>query len=67
MESKKWKLNKEDMKQVAIKLVMFIISIGLPELIKELNLIDFGQYQGLASSVIFALQYGSQRLLKGKA
>jgi hypothetical protein len=66
MESKKWKLNKEDVKQITIKLVMVVIAAVLPELVKDLQLMDFGIYQPVASTIIFMLSYTGQRLLQGK-
>lgn len=64
--SKKWQLNWEDAKQIGIKFLMLIVAAVLPELIKELDLIDFGPYQGAATVTIFMLSYAGQRLGKGK-
>ena len=64
--SPKGKLNWEDAKQIAIKLLMFIAAAAIPEIVKELVKIDFGQYQFVASAIIFGLTYTGQRLGKGK-
>lgn len=66
MESKKWTLNKEDIKQLAIKFAMLAVAAVLPVLIEDLKVMDFGKYQEAATVVIFMLTYASQRLLKGK-
>jgi hypothetical protein len=65
-ESKKGTLNLEDWKQISIKLVMVAVAAILPELVKQLQLVDFGIYQSVATTVIFVLSYIGQRLLQGK-
>jgi hypothetical protein len=45
---------------------MVVIAAVLPELVKDLQLMDFGIYQPVASTIIFMLSYTGQRLLQGK-
>jgi hypothetical protein len=66
MESKKWSLNREDGKQIAIKLVMLVVALAIPLVLEEVQRIDFGNYQYVGTVIIFLLTYGGQRLGKGK-
>lgn len=66
MESKKYRFNKQDLVQIAIKAGMLIVAFVLPSVIEDLKLVDFGKYQNLATGVIFVLQYGAQRLKAGR-
>lgn len=66
MESKKYKFNKQDLVQIAIKAGMLFVALVLPSIIEEVKLVDFGEYQSYATGVIFVLQYGVQRFVSGK-
>ena len=66
MENKKYSFNEVDLKQIGIKFLMIAIAAVLPEVIEQMKLIDFGQYQNYATGAIFLLQYAGQRFISGK-
>jgi len=59
-------LNTTDYKQLGIKLIMIVAALALPAIAEELKLVDFKQYQSIATGIIFMLSYAGQRLAIGK-
>lgn len=63
MESKKWKLNKKDFKDIAVMIGAYIVSYIVVEV---LPFVDFGKYNQIVAMGLPILTYAVKKAQQGK-
>lgn len=64
--SNKYSLNRADFIKIAKTTLIYVIGAGLVFLAGQLQLLDFGQYQGFATVAVLAISYIGKEFLQGK-
>jgi hypothetical protein len=64
--SKKYSLNKEDLLKIAETTLWYLIGAGFVFLASQLQLVDFGEFDGFATIIVLFLTYTGKKFLAGK-